>query len=78
MEPYGGMTFEEFWKLPAEVCEAVNRQVPLKPFVNKIHYGGLYEDLTVVQCAHCHRRLRTVNTRDKYCPSCGQKVKWEE
>lgn len=75
MEPYGGMTFEEFWKLPAEVCEAVNKQIPVKPLVNRISEDVLYD---VVQCARCHRRLRTEKTRDKYCPSCGQKVKWEE
>lgn len=58
---------------------ALEKAVPMKPYVNRIHdYDGWNTDLMVYQCGRCRRRLRTKATRDKYCPSCGQRVRWEE
>ena len=57
--------------------EALAKAVPLKPYVNRIHDATWNTDLMVYQCGRCKRRLRVKATRDKYCPSCGQRVRWE-
>ena len=30
------------------------------------------------KCPTCGHRLRLVNTHDKFCPACGQKLDWKE
>ena len=61
-----------------EKDEALEKAKPLKPYVNRIHDAIWNKDRMVYQCGRCKRRLRVKATRDKYCPSCGQRVRWEE
>ena len=60
--------------------EALEKQIPKKPYTNVIHYPYT-SDLTTVQCPNCKRRLRTRRTLakgDRFCPDCGQAIDWEE
>jgi hypothetical protein len=59
--------------------EAMEKQIPKKPYTNVIHYPYT-SDLTTVQCPNCKRRLRTRRTQakgDRFCPDCGQAIDWE-
>ena len=58
--------------------EAMEKQIPNKPYTNVIHYPYT-SDLTTVQCPNCKRRLRTRRTQakgDRFCPDCGQAIDW--
>lgn len=57
---------------------ALYKQEPMTPRKNVTYYPYM-QDLTVVLCPTCNRRLRTERTMakgDQYCPDCGQKIDW--
>ena len=49
--------------------EAMNKQDPMKPTPERTRYGMVYD------CNVCNCGLEPHNN---YCPSCGQKIDWED
>lgn len=61
------------------VIDVIEKQVPMKPYRNIVHYP-YRSDMEVVQCPRCKRRLRTnrmTKNGDAYCPDCGQAIDWD-
>jgi endogenous inhibitor of DNA gyrase (YacG/DUF329 family) len=76
--------FPEFWndydKFCEEKCVAIDillkvseKQKPKEPLIKIMNYSGL----PVEECPECGcRNIGFYKT--KYCPNCGQLLKWEE
>lgn len=67
-----------------EACEmalsALYKQQPMRPRKHVIKRVYMQE-IAVIQCPTCDRRLRTRRTMakgDQHCPDCGQKIDWSE
>lgn len=53
--------------------EALEKQIPKKPFQDKDIYGTKY-----LLCRECSKILSFVGFVARYCPDCGQKIDWSE
>lgn len=51
--------------------EALEKQIPKKPFQDKDIYGTKY-----LLCRECSKILSFVGFVARYCPDCGQKIDW--
>ena len=71
---YGEMTIaDEIIELKNKCCEALEKQIPIKPINVRYHY-------TTFDCPNCKETIFTteeLNTH-KYCLYCGQALDWSE
>ena len=54
--------------------EALEKQLPKKPFERHHAIDGLYE----VKWGLCHTCEEVISDDKKYCPNCGQAIDWSE
>ena len=59
--------------LMADALSLLKEQEPIAPKLIKMYPHDIYE------CGNCgHRSVGSKDYKAKYCPECGQAVKWDE
>lgn len=61
---------DEILKLNKVVCEALEKQIPKKPYGT----NGDWANLSMNRCPYC--KAYPLNPNDDYCSNCGQAIDW--
>ena len=66
-------TCQELDQLHRDALELLKEQEPIAPKLIKMYPHDIYE------CGNCgHRSVGSKDYKAKYCPECGQAVKWDD